>query len=158
MVWASRGLFGGCWGWGFGFRGALKPTARVAVGVGSRGVLWGWVSGFQPVGDIGCDCGAGVGGGGGWLFAFGFFLFVVEIVGLAAISRARSPKLLAASPSARHQPSLRPPLFLTRLLRFCTTKQIGLVGEPRRRPHASGAVGSGPPGGRPNGSRFLQML
>ena len=28
----------------------------------SRGVLWGWVSGFEPVGDIGCDGRAGAGG------------------------------------------------------------------------------------------------
>ena len=83
VVWASRGSFGGCWGWGFGFRGALKPTAGlVAVGVGSRGVLWGWVSGFEPVGDIGCD-GRGWAGGGGWLFAVWFFFVVVEVVGLA---------------------------------------------------------------------------
>ena len=69
---------------GFGFPGALKPTAGL-VAVGSNrpgGVLGGWASGFQPVGDIGCDCGAGAGGGGGWLFAV-WFIVVVEVVGLA---------------------------------------------------------------------------
>ena len=62
----------------------LKPTAGlVAVGVESRGVLWGWASGFEPVGDIGCE--SRWWAGGGELFAVWFFFVVVEVVGLAQV-------------------------------------------------------------------------
>ena len=67
--------------WGWGFPGALKPTAElVAVGVESRSVLGGWVPAFRPVSDFGCDGRALV--GGGWLRLV-WLVFVVVVVGLA---------------------------------------------------------------------------
>ena len=47
-------------------------------------MLGGWASGFQSVGDVGCDGRARIGGGGGWLFSVWLGL-VVEVVGLAEV-------------------------------------------------------------------------
>ena len=70
---------------GFGFRGALKPTARMWLSVLGSGVCYGGGSRvLSPLEISGVIAGAWAGGGGGWLFAVCcVFVVVVEVVGLA---------------------------------------------------------------------------